>query len=519
MKDIKKAYDEIEISDREKNKIFNNIMENRKKSFNWGPVFGFGAIALASVGLFMILGKNPVEPITTGGGENQLVGRNIQLENSYRKEIIINAQNYLQSNEIDLEEIEDGQELVIEGEKIVDNEEFQGCKGNLVIKRFSEDFSYSTNVTCDGDDRQTDQERKYVIYSGTLTNVFEVDDYIAVASRLREKKVGYQVVNCDANLTLIDKEGNVVFNKLIKSVYKDEDSTVEVKEVNKIGDKYYLVLELDNDIHFQPSGAGSLRAHSYLMVLDKDGNELSYKELIDENNNQMTIDKFIGGENGTIYYIGSIMNRLTYDYKNVIIKVTENDMDTVEYTVSEDSSRKDVATHYVITDYENGYFYGYKYDKSYAGKYYYAANEVFKMNENGEIVWTANVDGNILKVHVDDQIYVLTSMSNYKLYEFNTDGEENGVSVLGDFSWIEDFYFDGDDIIFKGTRDEEHFFEIYNKKLEMEEKIVIDNSDITEKYEWHYMRYWKLNNHRITAGYMVEETLEANDSVLLVFNK
>ena len=90
------------------------------------------------------------------------------------------------------------------------------------------------------------------------------------------------------------------------------------------------------------------------------------------------------------------------------------------------------------------------------------------MNENGEIVWTANVDGNILKVHVDDQIYVLTSMSNYKLYEFNTDGEENGVSVLGDFSWIEDFYFDGDDIIFKGTRDEEHFFEIYNKKLEME---------------------------------------------------
>ena len=33
------------------------------------------------------------------------------------------------------------------------------------------------------------------------------------------------------------------------------------------------------------------------------------------------------------------------------------------------------------------------------------------------------------------------------------------------------------------------------------------------------MKYWKLNNHRITAGYMVEETLEANDSVLLVFNK
>ena len=40
MKDIKRAYDDIKISEREKNKIFNNIMENRKKRFNWGPIFG-----------------------------------------------------------------------------------------------------------------------------------------------------------------------------------------------------------------------------------------------------------------------------------------------------------------------------------------------------------------------------------------------------------------------------------------------------------------------------------------------
>ena len=53
--DLKNVYDEIKISSSEKAKIFNNIMEKKNKKINWLPVIGFGLVALASVGLFMIL--------------------------------------------------------------------------------------------------------------------------------------------------------------------------------------------------------------------------------------------------------------------------------------------------------------------------------------------------------------------------------------------------------------------------------------------------------------------------------
>ena len=521
MKDIKKAYDEIKISDREKNKIFNNIMENRKKSFSWMPILGFSALALASFGMFFLLGSTKNDPTIPGGntpGGQQLKGRDIQLENTYRKEIIVNAQKYLQSNEIDLDEIQDGEELVIEGEKIVDNEEFQGCKGDLVIKRYNEDFSYSTSVTCDGEDQNTDKERKYVVYNGTLTNVFEVNDYVIVASRVNEKKVGYQVVNCDANFTVLDKEGNIVLNKLIKSVYVNEDSSVEIKNVNMFGDEYFLILELDNEMNFKPSGSGSLKSHYYLMVLNKEGEELSYKELL-VNGDPVYINEYIGSDNGSVYYTGYTLDK-TYDASFGIFKIKENNIDIIPYEISKDGSRKNTAINIVLTGVKDGNYYGYSYEKSFSGENYYSANKLFRLDENAKQVWEAEVDGNIRNVVVDDYVYVLAGNNGIdKIYTFTLDGEKLGESELGDFEFVESFYLDGEDIIIKGMSNEEYFFEIYNGKLEMEEKIIVDNSDLTDKYEWHFMKYWKLNNHKVTAGYIVEESIETSNSVLLVFNK
>ena len=259
--ELKKAYEDIKISDKEKAKIYKNIMDNRKKSFNWGPVFGFSLVALASFGLFMVLNKtnDPSNPI------NPIANRNVSLENNYRREIITGTKKYLEANKIDIEEIKEGEELVIEGDKIVEGEDYKTCKGNLVIKRYNDDFSYSTDVTCEGTDTDLSNAKEYVIYSGTLTDVFELKYGIAVASISNIKKPHFDVLDCTANLIVMDNAGNIKFNKTIESPYTDEDSTVKVINVKKINEKYYLILEIANEIHFTPSGAGSLKRHYYVM--------------------------------------------------------------------------------------------------------------------------------------------------------------------------------------------------------------------------------------------------------------
>ena len=105
-RDLKKAYEDIKISDREKAKIYNNIMNNRKKSFSWTPIVGVGAIALASFGMFMLLNKtnDPSNPT------NPIVKRNVSLENNYRKEIITGTKKYLQANKINIEKIKEEEE-------------------------------------------------------------------------------------------------------------------------------------------------------------------------------------------------------------------------------------------------------------------------------------------------------------------------------------------------------------------------------------------------------------------------
>ena len=103
--DLKSMYDNIKIDNIEKSKIYNNIMNNRKKRFNFMPIFGVGTLALASIFAFMFLG------IPSNNG------RNIALENSYKKEIIVNARQYLEANNIDLDSV--GSELVIDSKDIV----------------------------------------------------------------------------------------------------------------------------------------------------------------------------------------------------------------------------------------------------------------------------------------------------------------------------------------------------------------------------------------------------------------
>ncbi|MBQ4031015.1 MAG: hypothetical protein II625_04600 [Bacilli bacterium] len=519
MKDIKKVYDDIKISEREKNKIFNNIMENRKKRFNWGPIFGVGAVALASFGFFMIANKGGNNTILK---PNEAVKRNVALENSYRKEIITGTKKYLEANKIDVSELEEGEELIIKGEDIVENEEYNVCKGNLVIKRYNDDFSYSTDVTCEGEDTDLSNAKEYVIYSGTLTDVFEIKYGIAVASISNVKKPDLQVLDCDANLIVMNNDGKIRFNKTIVSKYTDEDSTVVVKNVKQVNGKYYLLLEVANDIHFEPSGAGHLRNHYYLMVLDENGEELSYDELLD-NGKPLYIDNFIGGDNYTVYYTGYSLDQTTFETVNEIIKVTEDGIETIPYTITEESGKKDVARNTVISGYEEKSFYGYKYDKSYAGSNYYSAKTLFKMNDKAEIVWETKLENfNINKVEVaNEKVYVLGHNGSIaRLFVFGRDGQKKGETDLGDFYNVSSYYVEGTRVIVKGSdKKGNEFFEIFDEQLEKIEKVEIDNSDIKENFEYSFMQYAKIEDGKVIAGYTVNKNLSLSDEVLLVFNK
>lgn len=528
MKDVKKAYEDIKISEIEKNKIFNNIMEKRKKGFGWGPILGFGAVALASLGLFILFNKTntpnipniPNNPNTPGG--SILAKRNVGLENNYRKEIIVKTKKYLEANNIDIEDIKEGEELLVEADKIVDNEEYKGCKGNLVIKRYNDDFSYTTDVICNGEDTDLSDSKEYIIYSGTLTDVFELKYGIAVASISNVKKPYLDVLDCNANLIVMDNNGNIKFNKTIESPYEDEDSTVKVINVKMLNNKYYLILEIANEIHFEATGAGSLRNHYYIMTLDENGKELSFQEMLDRDNS-IFVDSFVGGDAYKIYATGSLYDKVNNKTDNVIIEIADDHIETIPYQVLENGERKGVARHSVIEGYEIDAFFGYKYDKSYDESKYYAANILFKMNMESKIVWEANLeDYNIIKIKVAvNKVYVLANNGSvYKLFIYGVDGQKQKEKTLEDIYHVTDFYIEGTHTIIKGEdKSRNQFFEILDKDLNKEEKINIDNSDIEEEFEYSFMQYAKLEDKKVIAGYTVNKNFVENDEVLLVFNK
>ena len=523
-KDIKKAYEKIELSDNEKNMIFNRIMDNRKKSINWKPYFGFGLVAIASLVMAVFLGNNDIiiknkENDNINNAESTM-GRNVSLENEYKKEIIIGARKFLEANKIDINNIEEGNQLVIKGEDIIDNNNYKSCTGNLIIKRYNDDFSYSTEVKCDGKDKDLSNGKEFIIYSGTLTDVFELKYGIAVASISNVKKPNFDVLDCDAKLIVMDNEGNIKFNKMIESKYTDEDSTVKVINVQQINNKYYIILEVANEIHFEASGSGSLRNHYYLMVLDENGKELKYNELFDKDGNVLTLDNYIGGDNQAVYYTGLVYYKNNQAFSNVVIKISDDYVETVVYQELDDKT-EGISTHNVVKGYNEDGFYGYSYDKSYDSGTYYSAKKLFKINKKGQVVWDRKLDNNIYKVLVDNKIYALVhDGENSFIYIIGLDGQEDGNSLLKDFNNIDDLYLEGSNIIIKGSdKDGNYFFEVYNDKLKRQARINIDNTDIEDNFDYSFMQSVRLIDGKIVAGYTVNKDFTSNEEVLLVFNK
>ena len=528
MRDIKKAYEDIKISEKEKNKIFNNIMENRKKGFSWAPIIGFGAVALASLGIFMVVGRNTNDPTNT-------FNRNISLENNYKKEIITNAKHYLEANNVDLEELEDGEEIKIEGNKIVDKEEYKMCSGNLVIKRYKDDYSYTPDIQCEGTDNSSEGEKQYVIYSGILDHVFEVDDYIAISSLYNYSKKEITVLDVntnkyepwqvvkdnDINLTMVDKNGNVLFNTVIESVFKDEDSKIEVKSINKIDNNYYVALEVRNEINIGPHGGGSERLHYYMLILDEEGKQISYEELLDYFGNRIAISEYLGGEDGVAYYTGYVNN-------HVIVKISKDNVETIEYKVSEEEENG-IAKGYRVEYYADGYFYGTVSEKSYEVGEYFRENKLFKLDMEGNIVWEKTYDledeANLFDVTVKNDTIYARALSEKKAYlmTFDLEGEVKNNVCLTDLTDLtfygHEYYVDGKNINVRIEGTEETHYLLLDENLKLVEEITLDQSEINANFMWSYVAYSRYNGKNVDVIYAVNQSINTSESILLVFNK
>ena len=112
------------------------------------------------------------------------------------------------------------------------------------------------------------------------------------------------------------------------------------------------------------------------------------------------------------------------------------------------------------------------------------------------------------------------SGDNARIYAIRLDGQHFGSNNINDFYNISNFYIEGSRIIFKGTDNKEnHFFEIFDDKLNKADRIDIDNTDIKDSFEYSFMQYAKLEDGKVIAGYTVNKKIEESDEVLIVFNK
>lgn len=518
--EFKKEFDNIEISEMEKLKIYNNIMNNRKKKKSWIlPMISVGIVATASLVAFMIMkpagDASPKGPIGT-----------MALENEYKKEVIVNVKNYLNAKEINVEELEDGEEKKIDSKEIISNEKYKACKGNVIIKKYNGDLTYSTDITC-GDYDRTDA-MEFRIFDGLVRNVFEIGEELAIASRINVSEDGD---NADANIMLFDESSDIKWTYTIESM-EDVTSKIDVVGINKIGNKYYVLYKEVEYLGKTETGSYAYDESSKLIILDESGKLVEQYDF-----EKYKIDEFIGSTNDTAYYTASSYDRNIDDYTYVILKITEDNYDLINYEAGYDEL-PGISTTLDIQAFSNGYFYGFNREKGYEDDTdeYYRAKTVFKMNEKGETVWKKDVnlnipnedDYDIIKMIINNgQIYIsYKSETDERLIAYDLDFNFINSKMLSDIkpesSYFTNLRFEDNNIVFEFQKYDTtttYSFITTDKDLK-----VIDNKEVTEEnidanFAWSSLIYKRLKNNKINMVYAVDKDLNKENSILMVFYK
>lgn len=233
-------------------------------------------VAVGTISGVILLKDTPSEP-----DKKISSPEDIKLSGEFKKEIIINSKNYLKSNNVKLEDLKDGEELKIDSKKIVTNEEYNKCSGNLVIKRYNDSYTYSPEITCG--EQPGDQKIEYHIFDGFIKDITYYGDNTLVESYGNWSLLNDFEPIYDDTLMYFDASGNVLWSYQIKRQMDNGKS--QIKGMKVFDDKFFIVVEYTNDIVVEEhnadgSGQTSARNSYELLVLDKNGKNITkkYKE-------------------------------------------------------------------------------------------------------------------------------------------------------------------------------------------------------------------------------------------------
>lgn len=508
--DLNQAYENIKIDQYEKNKIFNNIMTKKKKKNTW--IFSFGTVLFASLLIIMLYYPKINNPV------NNSV--DVALENNYRKEIIVSSKQFLQANKIDITKLKDGENLEIDSKDIISKDEYKTCSGKLIIKKYNDDYSYTTDVSCGN---TVGKEIEFKIFAGNLIDVVEVENNIATITRINKKLYEDGTLkDSDIAITIFNDSGDILWNTKIESVYQ-EDSNVKLYGISKIKDYYIVLVNMEKMINNKTA-----QYHTHKLVINNEGNIISNEEIM-VNGNTVYADRYItANDEASIYQIAS-------EGQFLILKLNKDDYKIIELPfINEFNDETSLITNSNVYLYNDNYFYGNIYLKGFNGSEYYKCQTVFKLDEFGNVVWQKDITLNIEK----EEDYYITKMFNlndllYIIYqsdngdrllleydeEFNLLNKININDLIDEVLFFNNLRFENEEFIFEMTKNEEHYFIKTDKNFKVLKEINVENNLISEKYDWNHSYYSRLKQEEVNMIYSVGNNIVDSDSILLAFYK
>lgn len=554
--ELKNEFDNVQISSTEKAKIFNNIMEKKnKKQRAWIPFVGLGTVALASIGAYILVNgdSRPTNELKDNGNNNVLkedivMTGDMSMESYYRKEILVQSPTYLSNNKIDLSTLKDGESKVINASEIVgDSSEYKTCTGKLTITKYDSDYTYSTSVDCGGTKDGRDVEFK--IYKGDLLDVYELNNGFITISRVNPQynvEHNEEIAN-NLNITRFNTSGDIVWSTVYN--YKNENSMdmrIRPITVTDIEDGNVLInFEYAYNFMFYGSGSSSHNTNTYSVLFDKDGKIKEVLSVKDKENAMITIDKYIGGSNGTYYYSGSVFNSDETNQTGIFI-YKNNEMTFKEFNFFVETTDEYQITRNFMAAHDN-YLYGYLKKKGLEPGIL-ETNTIFKMDLDGNVVWEYKIDVGEEKdffIHEmvilnNEELYIKGNVRNegsiesgdslvYRYVHKIKEDKETDILTLVDYTEKEE---DSQNMVVSDLKIKDNYLVInyYNNNTQVNyvykqnlkdstDKIIREVSveGLNDKFDYSYLYASIVDNNVLAQVYSVKQNL--SDEILLVFYK